>query len=87
MRDRNPGLERHLTTTAAKAAGLSTDAGLGAFADHRAHPCPVRDEGRGWPRDITEEQADARNYCVWGIEQCTTVSSPATPTPSPHTTG
>lgn len=66
-RPRNLSLERHLTETAAKAAGLPDGNALSHFADSRALPGGVR-PGLQSRQEIAEELADARNYAVWGIE-------------------
>lgn len=68
MRARDLDLERRLTALAAQAAGFTTDGDLGPFADGRAHPGGVR-ETFDAKIEIAEELADARNYCVWGIER------------------
>jgi hypothetical protein len=66
-RPRDVALERSLTVLAAQAAGFTDGThGLDDFADQRAHPGGVR--VRDLERDVLEELADARNYCVWVIE-------------------
>jgi hypothetical protein len=61
-------LERELTETAAKAAGLPDDLGLSLYADARAHPGGIRHRTpEQWFRDFVEEIADARNYAVWRL--------------------
>lgn len=67
MRDRDPLLERSLMETAVRAAGLSSDGGLGAYADLRAYPGGVRVDLDA-DQEAREELADARNYLTWGIE-------------------
>lgn len=66
--DRDPALERQLLDLAARAAGLPPDNGLHDFADHRAHPGPVR-LPRDFDREVREEIADAANYVRWTIQE------------------
>lgn len=69
MRSRNPGLERELDALAARSVGFPSDGGLGRYADQRALPGGVHHRNADdWDREVAEELADARNYCVWGIE-------------------
>ena len=57
-----------LVEVAARAQGLSGDAGLWEFADARAWPGPVRTELNA-KQEIGEELADGANYACWGIER------------------
>jgi hypothetical protein len=76
--DRDIWLERHLTEMAARSAGflkvgpdgkVAGDAGgLDEFADGRAWSGGVR-ASIDAVRECQEELADARHYCVWGIQQ------------------
>jgi hypothetical protein len=67
MRARDIALERRLTDTAAKAAGLPGDGGLWRYANQRAHPGGVRAD-MDYDEETRQELADACNYLVWGIE-------------------
>jgi hypothetical protein len=63
---RDHTLERELTELAARSVGLVGDGGIGAFADFRALPGGVRPRSlEAWRREVAEELADARNYCLW----------------------
>lgn len=66
--DRDPDLERHLVTIAARAAGHGSDGGLLAYAASRALPEPIH-LPREWDREIGEEIADGANYCTWSIQE------------------
>lgn len=75
--DRDRALERYLLDIAAQAAGhtrpeglsvVGDDGGLGAFADHRAHPGPVH-LPRDFDREAAEELADCCSYLIWGIQE------------------
>lgn len=67
MRDRDLAHEREMMDLAARAAGVvAAEESLSAFADSRALPGGLRPRSiEGWRREIEEELADARNYCVW----------------------
>lgn len=67
-------LERELVDIAAAAAGLQPPGpgkrhpvvvSLDAFADHRAHPGPVRAGDRDLLLEAAEELADCRHYLTW----------------------
>lgn len=66
--DRDPALGSYLVDIATRAAGLSSDHGLNALAEHRALPGPVR-LPRDFDQEIREEIADARNYIIWAIQE------------------
>lgn len=66
--DRDPALGLYLVDIATRAAGLTSDHGLNALAEHRALPGPVH-LPRDFDQEIREEIADARNYAIWAIQE------------------
>jgi hypothetical protein len=66
--ERDALLEAHLVDVACRAACVSDDAGLSAFADARAWPGGVR-RNLDAIRETQEELADACNYLRWGIQR------------------
>jgi hypothetical protein len=68
--------ERFWTRQAAEAVKAEADE-LIRFAESRAGIRPVEDlAGRDFTRELLEELADARNYCVWRAQQELSKSEP-----------
>ena len=64
---RDEALERHLLAIACRAAGVSGDAGLGAFAASRAWPGGIRPDIDAF-EETRQEIGDGVNYTRFGIQ-------------------
>lgn len=72
---RDLGRERDLTARAADTQNVKADV-LNAFAELRAGDGPVRERAlRDFGLEVVEELADARNYCVWWLDQIAVAAS------------
>lgn len=68
--NRDRALERELLATAGRSMGMEpVAANLDDFADRRAHPGPVRLDGRDFMVEAAEELADCANYLRWEIQR------------------
>ena len=64
---RDEALERHLLHIACRAAGVSSDAGLGQYAGSRAWPTGIRPDLDAF-EETRQEIGDGVNYTRFGIQ-------------------